>query len=83
MDIERKDDLPRPCVVHWTSDFGQFSRQRREQVSLTEVEVTVVNEVEEEEPSPGITTENDRSGGGLGYWPAWQNETTLSTNGWR
>ena len=62
MDIERKDDLPQPCVVHRTSDFGQFSRQRRKQVSLTEVEVTVVNEVEEEEPSPGITTENDRSG---------------------
>ena len=49
MDIERKDDLPRLCVVHWTSDFGQFSRQRRKQVSLTEVEVTVVNEVEEEQ----------------------------------
>ena len=62
MDIERKDDLPRPCVVHRTSNFGQFSRQRRKQVSLTEVEVTVVNEVEEEEASLGIMTENDRSG---------------------
>ena len=40
-----------------------------------------MNGVEEEEPSPSITTENDRCGGGLGYWPAWQNETTLSTNG--
>ena len=31
-----------------------------------------MNEVEEEEPSPGIMTEDDGSGGGLGYWPAWE-----------
>src|ERR1700761_153918 len=70
-DTERKDDSPWPCVVHCPSDFGQFSnwRQRRKQVP-----VTVVNEVEEEEcvlePSPSIMTEDDRSGGGPGYWPA-------------
>ena len=66
-DTERKDDSPRPCVVHRPSDFAQFSswRQRRKRVP-----VTVVNEVEEEEgvlePSPSIMTEDDGSGGGLG-----------------
>ena len=45
--------------------------------------MTAVNEVEEEEPSLGIMAEDDGSGGGLGYWPAQQWETTLSTNGRR
>ena len=81
-DTERKDDSPRPCVVHRPSDFAQFSswRQRRKQVP-----VTVVNEVEEEEgvlePSPSIMTEDDGSGGGPGYWPALHQEASLSTSG--
>ena len=28
-----------------------------------------------------MTTGDDGSGGGLGYWPAWHDEATLSTNG--
>src|ERR1700761_2175427 len=82
-DTERKDDSPRPCVVHRPSDFAQFSswRQRRKRVL-----VTVVNEVEEEEegvlePSPSIMTEDDGSGEGPGYWPALHQEASLSTSG--
>jgi hypothetical protein len=34
-----------------------------------------------QEPSPGMTTDDDGIGGGLGYWPAWHQETIRSTNG--